>query len=123
MDGVFIGRIIVLVTMAGSGILLLWVARAAGSGRLGRNQFAGIRTADTLASDEAWLAAHARAEKPTLLAGVFSIATGVAGLLPVSAAVFGAVVLTGAMLMLVPLLYGTVVGARAARETSAWEAE
>lgn len=119
MDGVFIGRIIVLVTMAGSGILLLWMARAAGSGRLGRNQFAGIRTADTFASDEAWHAAHARAEKPIALAGVLSISTGAAGLLPVSSAVFAAMVIGGAMLLVAALLYGTAVGSRVAREVAA----
>lgn len=45
--------------------LLVWVvARAAASGRLGRNGVVGIRTRATQASDEAWRAAHAAAVRP-----------------------------------------------------------
>lgn len=60
--------------LVGSGLVLLWVGWLGGQGRLTRQNIAGIRTRATLASDEAWNAAH-RAGAPWLLAG------GVAALL------------------------------------------
>ena len=57
------GTIIILV-----GLMLTVVAWRTGRGKLGRNRKAGIRTATTLASDEAWLAVH-RAAEPWSLAG------------------------------------------------------
>ena len=38
-----IGRIVLGAVMAGSGVLLVWMARATAAGRLGRNPVAGIR--------------------------------------------------------------------------------
>ncbi|WP_191089361.1 SdpI family protein [Microbacterium radiodurans] len=107
-------RIVLLVVMVGSGILLIWMANATASGRLGRNGLAGIRIPSTMASDEAWLLAHRRAKRPTLLAGYASIVVGLAAMLPVSPAVLGAIVIGGSILMLVLVLYGARVGARAA---------
>ena len=112
-------RIVLFVVMAGSGLLLLWAARAAASGRLGRNAFAGIRTPSTMASDEAWLAAHRRAERPSVLAAVTSIASGMPGLLPsVTTAVAVGSVLVGCAAMLGLVLWGARVGSRAASEAT-----
>lgn len=111
-------RIVLVVVMAGSGILLVWMAHAAASGRLKRNAIAGIRIPSTMASDEAWLAAHVRAKRPTALAGYVSIASGLVALLPVPVEVAGAAVLAGCGAMLVLVLYGARVGGRAAAEVA-----
>lgn len=43
------GRLVMFVVMVGAGVLLLWMAQAAASGRLGRNPVAGIRLPVTMA--------------------------------------------------------------------------
>jgi SdpI/YfhL protein family len=53
---------------------VLWVARAAAQRRLGRNRFVGIRTRETLANEEAWIAAHGVAERWLLAAGLAGVA-------------------------------------------------
>ena len=109
-----IARLVLLIVMVGAGILLVWSARAAASGRLKRNQFAGIRTSRTLSSDAAWQAAHVRAQRPTVLAGVAGVATGLVALLPVGVETVGIAVLAGAAVMLTLVLYGARVGHNAA---------
>jgi uncharacterized membrane protein len=111
-----IARMVLGAVMAGSGALLVRTARATASGRLGRNQVAGIRLPSTLASDAAWLAAHRRAERPTVWAGVVAIASAVPAVLPVPIAVLLVSVLAGCLAMLVLALHGAAVGGRAARE-------
>jgi len=111
-------RIVLLVVMVGSGVLLIWMARATASGRLKRNSIAGIRIPSTMASDEAWQAAHVRAKRVTMFAGYASVATGLFALLPVPAPVLGAAVIVGSAAMLVLVLYGARVGSRAATEIS-----
>ncbi|WP_344357891.1 zinc-binding dehydrogenase [Brachybacterium phenoliresistens] len=56
--------------MVAAGVLLNWAARATASGRIGRNALVGIRLRSTMVSDEAWRAAHSRAQRPMILAGV-----------------------------------------------------
>ncbi|MDY0913695.1 hypothetical protein GTU73_01720 [Rathayibacter sp. VKM Ac-2804] len=116
-----IGRIVLGLVMLGSGVLVLWAARAAASGRLGRNQVAGIRTASTLASDAAWLAAHRRAERSTLAAGVCAIVSAVPAVLPVPIGAVLVSVLVGCLAILGFVVHGAVVGGRAAREAEAGE--
>ncbi|WP_402373784.1 SdpI family protein [Isoptericola rhizosphaerae] len=111
-------RILLFVVMLASGVLLVWSAHAAASGRLKRNQLAGIRVPSTMASDEAWLAAHVRAERPTRLAGFASMASAVFALLPLSTPLLAAGVLLGGLAMLGFVLYGARVGIRAATEVS-----
>ena len=107
-------RLVLLTVMVGAGILLIWSARAAASGRLKRNQFAGIRTSRTLSSDAAWQAAHVRAQRPTVIAGFVSVATGLTALLPVQVEAVGITVITGCAVMLALVLYGARVGHNAA---------
>lgn len=111
-------RIVLCVALVGSGILLIWAARAAASGRLKRNQIAGIRIPSTLASDEAWLAAHVRAKRPSMLAGVAAMVSGLCVLLPVSEVVMAIIVVAGCVAMLGFVFYGARVGAQAARALS-----
>jgi hypothetical protein len=118
MDEELVARIVLCVVMLGSGVLLMWTARAAASGRLQRNQVAGIRTASTMASDAAWLAAHVRAKRPTVLAGVVSMASGMFALLPVPVPVTAAGVFLGCLAMLGLVLHGARVGGRAAQQAT-----
>ena len=112
-------RIVLFVVMAGSGLLLVWMARATASGRLGRNMIAGIRIPSTMASDEAWLAAHRRAERPTTVAGVAGIVGGlVAALLPLPAPALVGILFAWCAVMLVAVLYAARVGSRAAVEAT-----
>lgn len=111
-------RIMLFVTMAGGGALLLWMARATASGKLGRNHLAGIRMPSTMATDEAWLAAHRRAERPTRWAGIVSIITGVVVLAPLPPWLVAIVILAGCLVMLAFVLYGAWVGSKAATATS-----
>lgn len=112
-----IGRLVIALVMLGTGLLLAWMARAAAAGRLKRNALAGIRTPSTMVSDEAWLAAHQRAERPTLWAAACSATVGLICVLPVSEAVALTAVLAGSAVILGFVVYGAVVGGRAARAT------
>lgn len=113
-------RLILFVALGGAGVLMLWLARAGASGRLKRNQLAGIRTRRTLASDEAWHAAHIRAERPTRLAGIVAIAAGVTILVaPVPPGAIAAIAVGAAVAMIACAGYGAVVGGRAADAAAA----
>ncbi len=119
MEAEIIPRIVLFVTMAGSGALLIWMARAAASGKLKRNSLAGIRTPTTMANDDAWLAAHVRSKGATLATGYVSVAIGVVSLVPMPPAALGIMVLVGAALMVIVMIWGTRVGAKAALATTA----
>lgn len=113
------GRAVIGVVMFGVAILLWWMARAAAEGRLERNALVGIRTPSTMASDEAWLAAHQRAERPTKAAALISAIVAAACLVPMPEAALVAVVLGGAAVILGLVIRAAVVGGRAARATTA----
>jgi len=70
--------IILSVTLVGSGVLLAWIGNQARLGRLERNTWAGIRTATTMSSDEAWQAAHLAAGWLMVVAGAVSVLGGLA---------------------------------------------
>lgn len=111
-------RAIIFVTMVAAGVVMLWLARATASGRLGRNQLAGVRTAATLRSDEAWLAGHRAAERPTKIGGWCAIASSLSVFLPVPTPAVSVIVLIGAVVMLGFLVYGSLLAGRAARAVS-----
>lgn len=78
-------RLALVLSAVGTGVVLIlsgWLMRhvavRAAEGRLPRNQFAGIRTPATLASDDAWRAAHVAAEADTLRAAHGAIVGGAA---------------------------------------------
>ncbi|GAA1126332.1 SdpI family protein [Arthrobacter flavus] len=116
MDGEIVVRVVLFVVMVGSGILMLWLARAAASGRLQRNPYAGIRIQVTMASDRAWLAAHQAAERPTQIGGWCAITSGIPSILPVSMSVAMVAVFIGSLALLGFVLYGAKLGSRAARD-------
>ncbi|QEV99444.1 SdpI family protein [Microbacterium caowuchunii] len=118
MENVLGARIVLFVLLLGAGILLIWLARSAASGRLKRNPLAGIRLPSTMATDEAWLAAHVRAKRPTVWAGCTFLATAAFVLLPVSDPVLSVGVLLGCLIVLVMVIHAARVGVRAAIDTS-----
>ncbi|SEF01134.1 SdpI family protein [Ruania alba] len=103
-----------------TGLLLVVLARRAAHGRIRRNPIAGIRTAATMASDEAWLAAHRAGESLTALGGWVFVATGAvttAGTRLGAAEVAwpAAVLIGGVLLALCAVVAGGIRGHRAAR--------
>lgn len=114
MNEIDILGLVMFAVMAGAGLLLIWGARATASGKIKRNAVAGIRTRKTMASEEAWLAAHVRAKTPTLLAGVASLLGGVAALLPMGLNQVMVVVMVATGITFVLVAYGAIVGGQAA---------
>lgn len=112
-EQLFLG-VLALVLLA-SGLLVIWVATATASGRIGRNAFAGIRTGSTLASDEAWLAAHRRTKRPTILAGLLLIVCALLVFVPMSLEALTVSVIAVCLMVLACGIYGAVVGSAAAR--------
>lgn len=112
-------RLYLLVVLVASGILLIWMALATASGRLKRNHFAGIRTPSTMASDAAWLAAHRRTQKSTVIGGTAMIVSGLVAALPLTAWMLAGAVLLGSGIMVTCLIAGACVGGRAARAVTA----
>ncbi|TFD69041.1 SdpI family protein [Cryobacterium sp. Hb1] len=82
MGDKIMARLVLFVVMVGVGVLVLGMAQAAVSGRLGRNPVAGIRLPVTMASDSAWLTAHQAEKRPTQWAGWGAIAFALLSVLP-----------------------------------------
>ncbi|OLT54478.1 SdpI family protein [Cellulosimicrobium sp. CUA-896] len=110
--------LVLLPVLLAAGLVLVWCARAAADGRLGRNQVAGIRTAATLASDEAWRAAHRRARPLSEGAGWVLAAAGPVLLLVPGDSLSAVVAGAAALIALGLTVAGAVVGSRAARATA-----
>ena len=84
-------------------------------GRLGKlriNHFAGFRTRTTMASDEAWLAAHRAGGLPLAFGGVVVVALGLFALAATDPDVFGPIAAIVVLAFVVP---GAVLAQRAAR--------
>jgi uncharacterized membrane protein len=65
------------VTLALSGLALLIVGKLSSDERLPRNRHVGVRTASTMATDEAWRAAQRAAGPSIFWAGAGSLAIGI----------------------------------------------
>lgn len=118
MDNDSGARILLFVVLLAAGIGVSWVAQAAATGRLKRNSLAGIRLPTTMASDEAWRAAHVRARPPMLCAGVVSVAAAVLALLPLPTPVVNIGIVVAAAITLALVVYGGIVGGIAAKSVS-----
>lgn len=118
--------------MVAAGLAVIIVAVRTVDGRLSRGRAAGIRTTETMASDEAWLAAHQAGERGTKLGGVLFIVAGVApfvlGLPLVAAGSGGAdsfmtwwavLLLLGTCAAMLAVLGAAIAGHRAARAVNA----
>ena len=106
---------IVAFFLAVAGVLMIWLAWAGRTGRLGRNMFVGIRTSATLSSDTAWHAAHRTSAAYTVSAGVGALAGAVATLAIRSTGALVVAVVATSVWMLVWVAVGAFVGTRAAR--------
>jgi hypothetical protein len=100
---------------------VIWVARANAQGRLGRDRSIGIRTAATMSSDQAWIAAHIEAEPWISWAGLAGL-VGALVLLFLRTRDTLSVVLVAAgatAVMVAGVVTGWIKGVRKARELPA----
>lgn len=113
----FTATILIAVVMLAAAIVVAVVTVRTADGRIGRNQIAGVRTTATLASDEAWHAAHRAARRPTLLgcafSGVFALALVGCG---DHAAAFLVLLAASVITLTAGVGYGAWVGHRAAQD-------
>lgn len=114
---------IAIVAMLLGSLVTAEVGRRAAAGTLDRNHLAGIRTPATLASDEAWRAAHEVAGGTIVAVGVLStvLTVGVAGvaLAGASDVVVAVVLLVVAAVLTIGAVAAGVRGDRAARAVAA----
>ena len=113
MDWLAIGLLCPVMVAAGAAIVE--IGRRGRDGRLKRNAFAGIRTAATMRSDEAWAAAHRAGARTMMTGGAVSVVTGLALLLRPSNTVGGVVVVGGAVVMTALVVVSGIQGGRAAK--------
>ncbi len=85
------------------GIALVVLGATAGAAKLTRQSVVGLRTKATLASDEAWEAAHKAAANWVIGAGAVLIVGGVVVILVDSETTGGVVALIATPLMVIPL--------------------
>lgn len=120
------------ILMVVAGLAVIVVAVRTSDGRLSRGRAAGIRTAETMASDDAWRAAHQASERGTKIGGVLFVLAGVAPLVlglplvavgsggPESFMTWWAVLLMlGTCAAVLAVLIAAVAGHRAARAVNA----
>ena len=111
LGGLFLGA-----TAALLGPFVWWLTRRAADGRLRRNVWAGIRTAKTLHSDQAWLTGHGAALPWTRRT---ALVTDTAGVVAVALALSGATraALVAGLVAIGTLLGGLVLAAIAAHRS------
>lgn len=110
----------VAVTLVAAALLLLVLGKRAAEGKLARNYTMGIRIRSTLASDEAWLAGHQAARRPTDIGAVGMGLSGVlAVLLQGNNVGIVASVLAGASWLFVWIFIGAKRADRAAKAVAA----
>ena len=97
------------------GIALVVLGALGRTGRLTRQSIVGLRTKATLASDEAWEAAHAAAADWVVGAGAILLAGGVVVILTDSETTGDVVALIATALMLIPLVIAFRRGQTAAQ--------
>ncbi|NVI89819.1 SdpI family protein [Actinomadura sp. BRA 177] len=99
--------------LVAAGVLVVVVGRLTATGRIGRNNLVGIRTARSKADDESWLIVH-RAAQPWMIGGGVALAVG--GVVAAAAEpARTAAVIVGAVLLVVLVIAGTVAGHAALR--------
>lgn len=107
--------IIAGIAMMVGGTVLVALGAFARAGKLTRQSVLGLRTKETLASDEAWKAAHEAAANWVVGAGAVLFAGGVLVTLTDSESTGDVVALIATGLMLVPLMIAFRLGQAAAR--------
>ena len=107
--------IITGIAMIVGGVALIVVGVIAGAGRLTRQSVVGLRTKATLASDEAWKAAHEAGGNWVIGAGAVLWVGGAVVLLMDSETTEDVVALIATVLMLIPLVIAFRRGQAAAQ--------
>jgi uncharacterized membrane protein len=97
------------------GIALVVLGATAGAGKLARQSVVGMRTRATLASDEAWEAAHEAAANWVMGAGAVLFVGGIVVILADSETTGDVVALIATALMLIPLVIAFRRGQAAAQ--------
>jgi uncharacterized membrane protein len=97
------------------GIVLVALGTIAGAGRLPRQSVVGLRTKETLASDEAWKAAQEAGANWVIAAGAILFVGGVSVMIVDSETTGDVVALIATALMLIPLVIGFRKGQAAAQ--------
>ena len=98
-----------------AGALLALVAYRSRRGTLTRNWIVGIRTPTTLASDEAWDAAHRAGARPLSIGAWGTVAAGILLLFRPSNGIGLAVITAGLVWLLAWIFRAAYLGTRAAR--------
>jgi uncharacterized membrane protein len=104
------------IAMMVGGAALAVLGATARAGKLSRQSVVGLRTKATMASDEAWKAAHEAAAKWVVGAGAVLFVGGVLVMLSDSESTGNVVALVATALMLVPLMVAFRRGQAAARD-------
>ncbi|MCU7722571.1 SdpI family protein [Actinoplanes sp. KI2] len=103
-----VGAIVVVV----AGVLVVVSGGLGWAGKLHRNRFAGVRTASTMRSEQAFTVGNRVAGPVVTLGGLAAVVAGVVGLVQGDKA--DGVVLAGVLVMGVLVILGGVLGSRAA---------
>lgn len=103
------------IAMVLGGSALIVLGTVAGAGKLTRQSAVGLRTSATMASDDAWNAAHRAGARWVIAAGAILAFGGVTVMVTDSESTGDAVALAATALMLVPLLIAFRRGQSAAR--------
>jgi uncharacterized membrane protein len=103
------------IAMMVGGTALVVLGAIGRAGKLTRQSVVGLRTKATLASDEAWKAAHEAAAKWVIAAGAVLFAGGVVVMLTDSETTGDVVALTATAVMLIPLVMAYRTGQAAAQ--------
>lgn len=106
-----LGAWVAIVSLLVGSALTSWVGRRGADGSLERNHVAGVRTSATLASDEAWDAAHRAASPMTRMTGDASVLATVGAAAVLIAGASPRVVLLLVLVICLLLLGGVVVAA------------
>lgn len=122
-----IGLIVGAVILAAGAVAMLWLADRSATGKLKPNGYAGVRTTQTLASDDAWYAAQRAAAGSTAIGGWGALASSLivivlcilalTGVFDVPAVVAAAVTMgAGIVWLLVFMVRGASLGIRASAD-------
>jgi uncharacterized membrane protein len=103
------------IAMMAGGIALIVLGAIARAGKLNRQSVVGLRTKATLASDEAWKAAHEASATWVIAAGAVLLAGGVLVMLTDSETTGDVIALIATALMLIPLVIAFRRGQAAAQ--------
>ena len=109
---------IAAVALIVGGIAIVGAGAMARAGMLSRQSWVGIRTTTTMASDDAWYAAHAAGATWVMIGGVLMAAGGLVTLFTESEDTAGIVALVTVAIALVPIAVGGVLEQAAARRIS-----